>query len=859
MSDQNADETIVFKYLVDAQDAIARANEFRSNVNKIKEEIKTLSSQSGRSFKDIAQGMQQAVKVDFQNQINQVKLLGSVAKLSAQQIQAAIAPLQQARQTRLTEINTALKETEAQSKNLGSSFGVLGTAIGTALGFTAYQLVSRFFGLIRDGVQWLQQSAQVGYEFAKSIFQIQIGVNALRRAGVDITFGQVYEQLIKLKTQFGIFSTTELVQGAAAFLNLNRDMGFTREELFKLQESVATLAVVNGRSMEEVQRTVALALSSGYTEGLQRLGVSINRVTIAQEAARLGYADSYMALTEVQRAQATYNLILQKTAVYSKDLLEYQKTLPGQIDTTKAAIVDASAKTGASLLGAELAWERFKLKVVNVIGVITTYIGGFTTALQKAVDEEEKLLNRRLTAWEIFVARLRASQDWAASVINTFMYGKPLEEEQQIPESEVVPKIPPALTDEQVDAVDAAIKKIKDLETQFAIDQREAAIDLQRDLTKITEDGMHDRANLYVEYMRKVNDINRQAAYDVADATANYNLDVQQAQAEYQNSIADNAQKHANRLLEIEENYQEKLLKLREGFLLDLEDALQARDARQVLNLIRRYNVERAQAKRERDQNLKEEERNYKEQLDSLNRQRNERLKKLRQEFEARLRAIELQRQRELAEEKRSYEEKLFQQKVEEQRKTDERNLRYQQELEDMKRHNLDQINAIAQGLIDAGITTQTGMDAVYAILEGYIGSDGSMLQLWRSYSAAIAQMLANAFAVALAAPPALPTETRYTNPNQKGFAKGGLEIATKPTMAIYGEGGVPELHAFIPLTGGIGSLSSSGKPAKIPEIQSRGKGKAQVEILLGAGLEGRIVDKALDNVADIIIKRKLQ
>jgi len=123
------------------------------------------------------------------------------------------------------------------------------------------------------------------------------------------------------------FTTQELVVGTASLLNLTRTFGFTKEQIFDLQESVLTLAVVNNRAADEVQRVVALALSSGYTEGLQRLGISINKVTIAQKAANLGWDKGYNSLTEYQRALSTYILIQERVAAYEEDLKNIKKPL----------------------------------------------------------------------------------------------------------------------------------------------------------------------------------------------------------------------------------------------------------------------------------------------------------------------------------------------------------------------------------------------------------------------------------------------------------------------------------------------------------------------------------------------------
>ncbi len=223
----------------------------------------------------------------------------------------------------------AMKELDSSQKEHMGMLQSLGSVMRTVFGLSALTMVLNFF---RSYINALKEATEAGYEFVKGVYQLGVGVRALQRAGMDVSFAEVVESLQGLRDEYGIFSTKELVVGAAAFTNLIRDLRLTSEQFFTLQKAVASLAVVNGRSMDEVQRTVALALSSGYTEGLQRLGVSINRVTIAEEAARLGWEGGYTSLTEQQRAFATYNLIIKKTAVYMEELTTYQDTLAGKID-----------------------------------------------------------------------------------------------------------------------------------------------------------------------------------------------------------------------------------------------------------------------------------------------------------------------------------------------------------------------------------------------------------------------------------------------------------------------------------------------------------------------------------------------
>jgi hypothetical protein len=272
-------------------------------------------------------------------------------------------------------INNAMQATGKGATRLSAAFGSMGNVasfvFGSVLGLSAITI-------LQDIIGYFQKAAVSAYEFTKAMFSLEVGIRALQRSGIDITIKDVYENIERLRVQFGTFSRKELVEGSASLLNLIRDFGLTKEEIFGVQEAAATLAVVNGRAMDDVQRTIALALSSGYTEGLQRLGVSISKITIAYEAMRLGFSKTpnYMGLNEQQRALATLSLIQSKTAIYQRDLEAYQKTAPGRIDVANKRIEDQIALMGQSLLPVWAAFVNLlatALEIFQQIRVILAY------------------------------------------------------------------------------------------------------------------------------------------------------------------------------------------------------------------------------------------------------------------------------------------------------------------------------------------------------------------------------------------------------------------------------------------------------------------------------------------------------
>jgi len=859
-------QTVVIRFVADAQAAIAGAKALRAEIDSTKEKMMAAAKISGQSYKELAAAMQLAANVRYDQQIAHVRDLGKAGKWSAEHMQEQLAPIKTAARQTSIAISTAFSELSKQSKTVSTGFGAIGTALGTALGFGAVQMIGKLISSFNEFINALNEAAISGYELSKAIFQMSVGINALRRAGVQITFAEMYDQLKKLKNEFGIFSTKDLVVGSAAFLNLNRDMGFTKEELFELQEAIATLAIVNGRSMDEVQKTVALALSSGYTEGLQRLGVSINRVTIAEKAAALGYADSYMALNELERAEATRILILEKTAVYAEDLLEYQKTLAGQIDTTTASVKDLTAAAGENLMVFTLLGAKLKeLKAGAILAFSEMNVGvrvirGLYDWFSKLSRNSDALIDNLLNAIEVNKALVNSFLEVGFSIqgVKDLLTGQidNLEEYWQRVQSILAEKIqakPPevispeaaGLTDDQLDEIENAAKEIEEIEREGAIDRRDARIELMRDLAEIERDGAQEVIEINQDYQDELVKIADDAAEEAAKAVRKYDLDVQAAWEDYYNGVAQAQLGHNNKLLKIEEDYQEKLLRLREGFLLDLDDALQARDARQVLTLIKRYNLEKNQAQRERDQNIREEERAYQEQLATLAMQREERLRQLRVELDARLREIRLQKQKELREAWEDHIAKLEQQKEDQRRRRQDRILDYKQELQDIRRHNQDRINEIAQGLYDAGVATDTGLQGIMDVLETYIGPKGAMVLLWQQYAALVRAALT---------PPAMSIASPTTPPARPPKAQGGIEYANRPTTALFGEAG-PELALFLPLRGGLGSISTRTQ-TNVPEVKTEEKGKVEIDVLLSPDLEATITDNTMNKVADVILRR---
>lgn len=736
-----------------------------------------------------------------------------------------------------------LDKTAKSATNLGNIFKFV---FGAILGLSAITILRRVIG-------FLTAAAQEGYEFGKAIFQLEIGVRALQRAGMDITIRQVYDNIRLLRNEFGIFTEKELIQGTAALANLTRDLGFTSEEFFKMQKAVATLAVVNGRSMDEVQRTVALALSSGYTEGLQRLGVSINRVTIAQEASNMGFRGGYNALTEQQRALATYNLILRKTALYQDDLLEYQETAPGQIDRAKTAWSDLRREMGErllplwGLLGKIFADAYKSIEGINgIIEVLTGRMGNLGIAIRA-------ILNPGNTLAALFKSLFTLVQDFVGLMANLNMAGFEEFGRNFIDNFETLKKELAGgdiLGDTAQTAEMEAEKLMQDIETAIsnggddiadvikddADKRKELAEDLQRDLEKIEREGARRREEIEREYARRLEDINRNAARDVAEANRKYAFDLAKLKEDEQNKVQDVIDKYRKKELEDEEDFQAKMKKLRQSFIFDLEEAVRSRDAVAIRRLQRRFNLDRQQLVDAYELEKRQRERNFREELEDAKRQNSEKRRELWIAFQQKLADIELQRQYELQDAAIKHQQDLedLQRKLQEQR--EERLRAYRQDLEDLNTAMTERLKTIAKALAQEVEYTAQAAQAVYETLKAYYGPGGYIEQLYKYYLEYASQM------------PQLPSGGKGTQGTTPNFAYGGSMIVTTPTTFRAGEGGLPERVDVTPLfnrNSSLGDVKGS--------MGSSMSGMMKVLISLSPGLEGKIIESTLGQFDNIL------
>lgn len=389
--------------------------------------------------------------------------------------------------------------------------------------------------------------------------------------------------------------------------------------------------------------------------------------------------------------------------------------------------------------------------------------------------------------------------------------GAPTGDKKETKDTEINEDLQKALEKMNQEILEAQLKLEQDME--------DAAIDLGRKMEDITIEYEQKRADAYRDYSSKIADINRSYSNKIADINAKAAESRAKAQADQ---------------LEKEREFQNKLQEMREEFLMDMDDALHARDARQILKLIKQYELEKLQAER-------------KHALDMESAAKDEELRQ--KSFANERAAAERDRKAKLAEAQQDYADKLAKLAADEQAERDAAQLKYTRELEDLNKQMQDRFEIIAANLVNEFNLTEAHLKDIVALYSFYYGQASQIM-------AAMQHMLAGAQVLSSKPYPivtGVQTGGSLSGDKQGGMAQGGTIIADQPTSVIFGEAGI-EAATFTPInrTGAdvnklFSNMSGGGGGA--------GGGNVGIEILLSPDLEARIVSNTLSKTGQVFTK----
>jgi hypothetical protein len=790
-----ADETIITKFIVEAEDAIQESEKFRKQVDDVKKQLKDLSVTTKESLDVIAEGLKRAkfdelgrgakLSVEAKNKIQEFGKATSVAlKEVRQDTQQAVQVLKmlqginlgatrvQFQQTRdatvsfLNAMRGAHQATQPFTERLRglvtnlSNFSQVGSFVfGSVLGVTAVTALQR---VTRAFIEFAQEILRRGTEMTEVIFTLEVAIRGLQRVGLDTTIESWTGRIQELKKEFPFFPRREFIEGASLAALMTREFGFTEAQIANIVRQSSILAQITGKDLLESVRGITFAIGSGYFESLQRAGVNISRQVVATEALAQGYEGVYNELEPTIRASVTYSVIQNNLNAIQEDASRRTEIFAGQVQILTSRLEDLKNLFGEVVTASDSLTES--LIILNDLLESITDI--YETLSRLDIDifapfKELTGLETIIRNIETLAVTLEGLNNVMSTLIdNAKTFGAILGAIGSVAGAFGLDFVSQAFKQLQEDIVNISRSlgdlerteeieiKIRIGETEFSEEDYQKIVEITQEandeILEIEEEGLEKRQDIIEDYQRDVEDGWEKHLQKLEDLQRDFSrrltdIDLKERQR-ISDEVADNAfriqeairksalrreeaeRKFREREISAERKFQEKLRQLRENFLLDLEDAVRERDARQIIRLTRQFNLRRQQMIREEKLNKDDRQSQFEEELRQIEFQRQERLRQLAIEHQRRLESIALQAERERQQAQIDFERRQQAEQERFNREKEDRNQRLAEQFKDLEDSIQDRINRVIQGLADEHDLSEDWLDAIAKLYESTYG-----------------------------------------------------------------------------------------------------------------------------------------
>jgi hypothetical protein len=664
----------------------------------------------------------------------------------------------------------------------------------------------------------------------------------------------------ELREQFQIFSTKDLTAATAKVVLLTRELGFTRDQTEEVVRASIILSEVTGVKVEEAARRLTLFLDTGYSRGLALLGLQVNRTTVEQSEFAEELDKTWNEMSRGERASVGLAEVLKQVEALQEDAGRAAETFQGRMMALEAAQSDAMIEVGENAASLKLIWETIKTFIVTdvapaltgaiefvvkafgrglaaflsiwigVAGGIASVINGLKTgvlptigdivsdAVKAGIESFNQLTNYFDDTFFPKLTELgNVSEEEMGSLADNLEEGA--EEAEDL--ADTIAKFVDKIEDEfrrfgraQEDAFRRFQQNMEDLERDFLRDQLDAQRDLVRKLEDIDRKSLERRQDLITDSRRREQEIWARANEDIAQAQIQFRFEEIRDQRRFNLEMA----------------------QLQREFLFALEDAVRERDARQVLMLIRRNNLERQRRQEDFDNRQIERAAELQLEIQQIRRAAQIRINEERRALAQRLADEEQARKRRREAAKEDFQRDLEDLAIQHQRRREEEMRDYERRLEDLAIFHNRKLTDIGRALArEVGVNAQ----AAQAIVSVWANAAQQLLLL---------RTFMQGFASEFSAGGVTADASRVGSVRGGGgagffaFQEGGQMIARKPTLAMFGEGG-PELGSFVPLN--RMNQMGAGMPG----------GRIGIDVTVSAedGFRADVSESVMNDVADVL------
>ena len=725
-----------------------------------------------------------------------------------------------------SKLQSGIQAVTKVASDFGINLGAISTAAMAAAAAVALLVVGIIVltKLISDSIQVALRNADVHSRF-------NLVVRAQQRAIGDLALSQreASDAARQLGEDFGL-TNVEAESLLATAMFLTREFKLTGKETVALADSAAVLAKQAGVSAESALRSVTQFMLTGYTRGLQRLGITISDQEVHLRAWKRGLVSLTGEVDNNTRAIIANEIINEEAAKSRDDAIGTTEEFAQQIKISSQNVDDAKDSLGQMFLGLKAAWDSVGSKVfVRLIEMLKTIIL-LTIAGAAQVQNFFAKINARSEARDELLEKYKdvdtpfGKNPYSDEEFETLVLEKQLAATEKVYSEyeDLLVRLGVAGKDAG-DAAGGAAETFEEFEQRVG----EASIGLAKTLEKLQEKFDESMERIQERLTQTLVKITKDFGRRRTDAARDLTRDVRDIDKDAQEDVVDEVKKHNETLFRLEEDHKLKMARLEDQFLFNLEDAVRERDARGVLMAIRRFNQQKKEMLQ--DKNL--------------------RTKRLKEDFKNELKEIEEERKKRRAERMLEFAEQSDDLAMQEARRREDARTASANAEQALRDANDRKKDILARGFLAQFTATNFSLNQLTELMNFYMGSGGVMEGIYDSIADYAAQTnLDPTLNMGFQTNPISDdTEGQISSPFDTA-ARGGTRFFTSPTMLLVGEGR-PERVDITPLS------ESTGQPAG-GFGGSGGGGSTDINLDVGleSGLQAELVDQTMDGVAEVIL-----
>ena len=270
---------------------------------------------------------------------------------------------------------------------------------------------------------------------AIALVTVALGAAAVKQASdlqesanaVAVTFGKEADDIAKLAESAaqGVgLSASEFngfaVQFSAFAANIAGAGGDVSDVIDDIATRAADFASVMNLDVAEAAQIFQSGLA-GETEPLRKFGIDLSAAAVAAYAVANGIADSAGEMTEAQKVQARFGLLMKQTNKTAGDFANTSGSLANQQRILGATVKDLGAKVGASLLPA---LEKLATLVAErVVPFLERNLPSAIDAVKRAIDASLPTLTAIYEGFRTLVDFFRSNQPAMIGLIAAITVG----------------------------------------------------------------------------------------------------------------------------------------------------------------------------------------------------------------------------------------------------------------------------------------------------------------------------------------------------------------------------------------------------------------------------------------------------